>query len=80
MFDVQQGKLTLRVQDDEGMFNVFKAMKYPTNNDECFQLDIIDKLKVEKFNKEHPELPPEACIAHLDTTTEENNKRRECVS
>ena len=29
LIDVQQGKLTLRVGEDEAIFNVFKAMKYP---------------------------------------------------
>ena len=29
--DVQQDKLTLYVQDEEVSFNVFKAMKYPSN-------------------------------------------------
>ena len=36
LIDVQQEKLTLNVQDDEEIFNVFEAIKYPTNNDECF--------------------------------------------
>ena len=29
LIDVQQGKLTLRVGEEEAIFNVFKAMKYP---------------------------------------------------
>jgi len=68
------------MQENEVTFNVFKAMKYPTNDDECFQVDIIDKLKVEKFKEEYSELPLKAFIVHSDTTTEANNKRRECVS
>ena len=38
LIDVQQEKLTLHVQDEEVTFNVFKAMKYPSNHDECIIL------------------------------------------
>ena len=43
LVDIQQGKLTLRVQDEEVTFNILKAMKYPTDNDECYQVDIVDE-------------------------------------
>jgi len=29
------------VQDEEVTFNVFEAMKYPSNYDECHYIDII---------------------------------------
>jgi len=51
LIDVQQGKLTLFVQDDEVTSNVFKAMKYPTNNDKWFHVDIIDKLMLKSSKK-----------------------------
>jgi len=80
LIDVQQGKLTLRVQDEEVSFNVFKAMKHPSNNDECYYIDIVDKVTIETFEKEIPILPLEACIIHSATITEENFKRRECAN
>jgi len=42
LIDVQQRKLTLHVQDEEVTFNVFNAMKYPSNHDECHYIDIIE--------------------------------------
>ena len=33
LIDVQKGELKLRVQDDEVTFNVFKAMRHPTESD-----------------------------------------------
>ena len=36
MIDVQKGELKLRVPDDEVIFNVFKAMRHPTESDACF--------------------------------------------
>ena len=36
LIDVQKGELKLRVQDNEVTFNVFKAMRHPTESDACF--------------------------------------------
>ena len=36
LIDVQQGKLILRVQDEQVVFNVFEAMKSPSDVDACF--------------------------------------------
>ena len=58
----------LYVHDDEVTFNVFKAMKFPIDNDECYQVDVVDKLIVEKLEEEHPKLPLEICIIHSDST------------
>ena len=41
LIDVQQGKLTLHVKDEEVMFYIFKAMKYPSSRDECDYIDIM---------------------------------------
>ena len=35
IIDVYNGKLTLRVQDEEVTFNVFEAMKYPKERMNC---------------------------------------------
>ncbi|XP_022890486.1 uncharacterized protein LOC111405709 [Olea europaea var. sylvestris] len=42
LIDVQPGQLTLRLGKEQASFNVFKAMKYPTEPDTCFQIDVID--------------------------------------
>ena len=47
LIDVQQGKLTLRVQHDEVTFNVFEAMKYPMDNEACFRINMFEKPVVE---------------------------------
>ena len=80
LIDVQQGKLTLCVYDEEVSFNVFKAMKYPSNNDECYYINIDDKVTTEIFEEETPPLPLEACIIHSDINNEENFERKECVT
>ena len=44
MIDVQKGELKLRVQDDEVNFNVFKAMRHPTESDACFLVETVEAI------------------------------------
>ncbi|KAL0458560.1 UNVERIFIED_CONTAM: hypothetical protein Slati_0483200 [Sesamum latifolium] len=46
LIDVQKGQLTLRINDDKVVFNVFKAIKHPKSVDhEAFSVDCIEILK-----------------------------------
>ena len=46
VIDVQKGELTIKVQDQEVTFNVFKAMKFPSDEkeEECFRIDVVDSI------------------------------------
>ncbi|XP_024962430.1 uncharacterized protein LOC112502678 [Cynara cardunculus var. scolymus] len=44
LIDVQKGELTMRVNDQDVTFNVFKSMKYPDEKDECSNLSFIESL------------------------------------
>ena len=44
MIDVQQGKLKLRVQDDEVKFNVYEAVRHPTYSDACFMIKTVEAI------------------------------------
>ena len=44
MIDVQKGELRLRVQEEEVTFNVFNAIKNPTDNDSCFIVDVLEAI------------------------------------
>ncbi|XP_014492427.1 uncharacterized protein LOC106754872 [Vigna radiata var. radiata] len=44
VIDVENGKLKVRVQDDEVDFDVFQAMTHPTDDKACFQVNIVDEL------------------------------------
>ncbi|XP_062106297.1 uncharacterized protein LOC133817724 [Humulus lupulus] len=52
LIDVQKGELKLRVQGDEVVFNVFKAMTYPMASDNCYSVDVIDKAVSKRRNFE----------------------------
>ena len=44
MIDVQRGELKLRVQEDEVKFNVFEAVRHPTESDTCFMTETIEAI------------------------------------
>ncbi|KAF7807386.1 uncharacterized protein G2W53_039547 [Senna tora] len=44
IIDVQKGELTMRVQDQEAKFNVFKAIKLPGETEECFHVNVVDNV------------------------------------
>ena len=41
LIDVQKGKLTLQVQDDQVSFNIFKALSLLDEGDTYFKMDIL---------------------------------------
>ena len=68
------------MQNEEVTFNIFTAMKYPSNHDECHYIDIIEKVTIEVFENETPALPLEACLIHSATITEDDFERWECAN
>ncbi|GKV44659.1 hypothetical protein SLEP1_g51821 [Rubroshorea leprosula] len=76
LIDVQQGKLMLRVENEQVTFNVFDAMKYPSDIDSCFMMETIDETINEMLQKDCPDLL-EACVVHSKDITAENEDIRE---
>ncbi|KAL5565512.1 hypothetical protein UlMin_028676 [Ulmus minor] len=56
LINVHQGKLILRVQDEQVIFNVFEAMKFPSDVDACFEISVLDRVVAEKFHESFPSL------------------------
>ena len=50
LIDVAAGELIMRVNDEQVVFNIFKAMKYPEETDDCFAVSHIDQA-VAEFQK-----------------------------
>jgi len=44
IIDIDNGKLKVRVQDDEVNFDMFEALKYPTKKKKCFRMDILKEI------------------------------------
>ncbi|XP_062119051.1 uncharacterized protein LOC133832763 [Humulus lupulus] len=69
LIDVQKGELKLRVQEEEVVFNVFKAMTYPKASDSCLSVDVVEEV-VERKNLS--EDPLELSLTVDDVDGEEN--------
>ncbi|XP_062076221.1 uncharacterized protein LOC133780582 [Humulus lupulus] len=52
LINVQKGELTMRVNDQQVTFNVFNAMKFLDEVEECSRLSVIKSIVAEKFQKE----------------------------
>ncbi|PIN08325.1 DNA-directed DNA polymerase [Handroanthus impetiginosus] len=77
LIDVQKGEFTMRVQDQHITFNVFKAMKFPNESDECFSVSLFDNLAENKLVAEQSLDPLERAL--LDLLDEKNEEDREVV-
>ncbi|XP_062086047.1 uncharacterized protein LOC133792145 [Humulus lupulus] len=71
LIDVQKGELKLRVQEEEVVFNVFKAMTYPKASDSCFSVDVVEEVV---GRKEVIEDPLELSLIVDDVDGEENEE------
>ncbi|KAI4299759.1 hypothetical protein L6164_033188 [Bauhinia variegata] len=67
LIDVVDGTLTLKVQDEAVTFNVFKAMKYPMDQEHCFRGDILDSLVSTTFRERIPSSHLEKAIMESKT-------------
>ncbi|XP_060965266.1 uncharacterized protein LOC133034234 [Cannabis sativa] len=52
LIDVQNGELTMRVNDQKVTFNVFNAMRFPDEIEECSRISVTDSIVAERFHKE----------------------------
>lgn len=55
LIDVQKDELTMRVQEEHVTFNVFKAMKFASEIEECSAISVVDSLAAEKFEQDNLE-------------------------
>ncbi|XP_010247438.1 PREDICTED: uncharacterized protein LOC104590460 [Nelumbo nucifera] len=75
MIDVQQGKLNLRIQDDEIIFKMSDAMKHaPSSDDSCYMIDVIDYAFDDCFQVSRLADPLELCIQDGEATRGENEE------
>ena len=69
----------MKVQDQEVTFNVFKAMKFPSEEkeEECFRIDVVDSIIHDTNTAPTDKL--EACITNM-TETELDAEILECIN
>ncbi|KAM1881385.1 hypothetical protein ACFX13_003002 [Malus domestica] len=49
LIDVEAGTLTLRVQDQSMVFNLFEAAKRPAEQQDCMRIDVLDSIVQDSF-------------------------------
>ena len=57
-------KLTLRVEDDEVVFNMFKADKSSLLPQTCLRVKVVDPPVREVFRKDIPKEPHNSSVVH----------------
>jgi len=62
LIDVKKRELRLRVNEEEVIFNVFKAIKQPDIGESCFSIQVVDSLINDKVK--HPNDSLEACLVN----------------
>ena len=76
IIDVDDGKLKVRVQDDEVNFNVFEAMQHLKDNQQCFRMDVIDEIFLSSRKQLTKASPLEkALIGACDDLEEDEEKK-----
>jgi len=76
IIDVDDGKLKVRVQDDEVKFNVFEAMQHPKDKQQCFRMDVIDEIFLSSRKQLTKASPLEkALIGACDYLEEDEEKK-----
>ncbi|XP_050277918.1 uncharacterized protein LOC126719404 [Quercus robur] len=79
LIDVQQGKLVLRVREDEVTFDVFKPMKFPSETHSCFQISDRDVIMAdETYAIDFLKLPLEVCLTHSTLVKFKDEEVKEC--
>nr|KYP38160.1 hypothetical protein KK1_040614 [Cajanus cajan] len=66
IIDMDDGKLKVRVQDEEVNFNVFEAMKFPKGNKDCFRIDVLDDVYLETQSNFKNSSPLEKALSVCD--------------
>ncbi|KAL5556867.1 hypothetical protein UlMin_039103 [Ulmus minor] len=54
LIDMQNGELTMRVQDEHVTFNVFQSMKFPSDMEECSVISVADSSVAEQLERLFP--------------------------
>lgn len=76
LIDVHNGELTMRVQDEKVTFNVFQAMKFLNEVEECSTLSLVDSLVFERFEECYSNLVQ---LAVYDISNLEDKAKEECA-
>jgi hypothetical protein len=75
MIDIDDGLMKVRVQDEEVTFNLFEAMKHPTDKHDSFRIDASEEEVVEVVNQIHISNPLERSLIGAYNVLTDNEER-----
>nr|XP_023872628.1 uncharacterized protein LOC111985214 [Quercus suber] len=79
LINVQQGKLVLRVGEDDVTFDGFKPMKFPFETHSCFQISDRDMIMADETCAiDFLKLPLEVCLTHSTPVIFNDEEVKEC--
>lgn len=73
VINVHEGKLILRVGDEQVVFDVYRIVNSPLENDECLIIDTIDQAIDEYIQTTSIETPLEICESDVEEIDEYHN-------
>ncbi|XP_031392181.1 uncharacterized protein LOC116204239 [Punica granatum] len=79
LIDVEQGKLTLRVMNEQITFNVYDAIKKFDDGKSCYTIDIIDELISESVEEKAGMDTMESVLRDLDDWSDDDEHEEESV-
>ncbi|PKI48910.1 hypothetical protein CRG98_030686 [Punica granatum] len=79
LINVEQGKLTLRVMDEQITFNVYDAIKKFDDGKSRYTIDIIDELISESVEEKADVNIMELVLRDLDEWSDDDEPEEECV-
>ncbi|XP_075487951.1 uncharacterized protein LOC142527119 [Primulina tabacum] len=79
LIDVEEGKLRLRVGEEEIIFDVFNTLKHTMHNDSCFRIDVLDSLVCD-FVQDGLKEPLEATLTTEKQEDELDEEKMEMVA
>ncbi|XP_022871978.1 uncharacterized protein LOC111391067 [Olea europaea var. sylvestris] len=74
LIDVYDRKMIFRVDNEQVIFNMFKAMKHPLTLDTCCQVDVLEVLVADTFETEHQTVLCKAKIAQSGVISAEKTE------
>ncbi|KAK4853941.1 hypothetical protein QYF36_016693 [Acer negundo] len=79
LINVKDEKMTLRVGDEQVVIDMSKATKRPSDEGDCFRVEVVEPMIQEYLRKENPKEPLEVCVVHGVIEEDEDLEVEECA-
>ncbi|XP_031283306.1 uncharacterized protein LOC116141982 [Pistacia vera] len=74
LIDVQERKLIMRLQGEEVTFNVLETQKFPSKQESCFKIDLVDQSAIKTSKLNDSKSPFKQCMVKSEQIEDEDHK------